>query len=170
MSTDKGYIKLNRSIEDNWIWDEKPFSKGQAWIDLLLMANYQDKNFQYGGEIIQGKRGCVYRSILFLADRWGWSRDKTTRFLRKLEMDKMIHLNPTKHNTTITIINYCFYQDKPTTNKTTSNTTTRQQPDNNPTYTRNIKKYKERKEINNKPSAEEDLIDDPDDNEGWGFE
>ena len=31
-----GWIKVSRAIQEHWVWDEKPFSKGQAWIDLLL--------------------------------------------------------------------------------------------------------------------------------------
>ena len=34
-----GYIKLHRSLMDNPLWTEKPFSRGQAWVDLLMLAN-----------------------------------------------------------------------------------------------------------------------------------
>jgi hypothetical protein len=40
----EGFIKLHRSIKDCWLWkDDEPFSKRDAWIDLLLLANYTDK-------------------------------------------------------------------------------------------------------------------------------
>lgn len=37
-----GWIKIHRDILYHEIWSDKPFSKGQAWIDLILMANHSD--------------------------------------------------------------------------------------------------------------------------------
>lgn len=128
----RGWIRLCRSIQDNWMWEETPFSKGQAWIDLLLLANHKDEKFAYKDTVVTGQRGTVYRSYLFLADRWGWSRDKVRRFMSQLESDGMVTTNATRHNTTITIVNYGKYQDFTTTNDTTN----RQQTDNRPTTDR----------------------------------
>ena len=140
MSEKRGYISIHRKLEDNWIWADKPFAKGQAWIDLLILAKFKDEKFAYKDGVIDGKRGTVYRSITSLADRWGWSRDKARRFLKQLENDGMIHFVSDKHNTTITIVNYGIYQDKATSNRqpTGNKPTTSRQPngtynkDNNP--------------------------------------
>lgn len=75
-----GWIKIHRQICENWVWAEKPYSKGQAWIDLLLLANHQESKTPYKGEIISLKRGTVYRSVLWLSGRWGWSREKNKAF------------------------------------------------------------------------------------------
>lgn len=107
----RGYVSLYRSIWNHWLWEEKPFSKGQAWIDLLLLANYKDEKFGYKDQVIEGKRGTVYRSITFLADRWGWGRDKVSRFLRQLESDGMVEVQTSTHRTTIFISNYQQFQD-----------------------------------------------------------
>jgi len=40
----KGWISVYRSIQGHWLWEDRPFARGQAWIDLLLQANYKDKN------------------------------------------------------------------------------------------------------------------------------
>ena len=37
------FFLVNRSILNHWVWDDKPFSKGQAWIDLIALANHTDK-------------------------------------------------------------------------------------------------------------------------------
>ena len=66
-----GWIKIFREIQNNWVWDDKPFSKGQAWIDLIILAKRTEEKFMSGGRMINGKRGCVYKSILYLSDRWG---------------------------------------------------------------------------------------------------
>lgn len=108
--TSKGYVSIHREIMDHWIWQDKPVSKGQAWVDLILLANYKTEKFSYKDSVIEGKRGCVYRSITWLTDRWGWGRDKATRFLHQLEGDGMITLHTTTHQTTINIVNYENFQ------------------------------------------------------------
>lgn len=124
----KGYVSIHREIVDHWVWEDRPFSYGQAWIDLILLANHKTEKFPYKGGIIEGQRGTVYRSLSFLADRWGWSRDKVRRFIRLLECDGMVRVNTTTHNTTVTLVNYGKFQDQVTTN--------RQQIDSKPTANR----------------------------------
>jgi hypothetical protein len=115
----EGWISIHRRIWDNWTWEDRPFSKGQAWIDLLLLANFTDVKIPYKGEIITCKRGDVNRSIQELSTRWGWSRKKTRAYLNLLENDKMVTVKATTHRTTITIEKYNDYQDKGTTKGTT---------------------------------------------------
>ena len=110
MNTQKGFVGVHRSLQEHWLWDEKPFSKGQAWIDLIMLANYKEEKFAFKDEVIHGKRGTVYRSITYLAERWGWGRDKVSRFLRQLESDGMVRVSATTHQTTIFIVNYGLYQ------------------------------------------------------------
>lgn len=119
----KGYIKLDRSMMDNWMWQEKPFSRAQAWIDLLLLASFKDSKEMYRGELKERKRGEVHCSFLYLADRWGWSRGKVNRFMAILKQDNMVTINSTTHDTTITIENYAKYQGGRSTNRTTDGTT-----------------------------------------------
>jgi hypothetical protein len=124
----QGWIPVCRQIQEHWLWKEKPFSKGQAWIDLIMLANHETKKMPYKGEIITCERGVVNLSISYLADSWGWSRDKTRKFLKLLESDGMVTVKATTHRTTITIENYALYNDKPATN--------RQQNDSKPTASR----------------------------------
>lgn len=115
-----GWIKLDRKILDHWLWQKKPFSEGQAWIDLLLMANHEDQKFLSGSSVVEGKRGCIYKSMLFLANRWGWDRKKVKRFLMTLQMDNMITQNATTQGTTICIVKYGDFQNQGTTKRTTN--------------------------------------------------
>ena len=112
------FLPLNRQITEHWLWADRPFSKGQSWIDLLMLANYEDKKIPYKGELILCKRGDVNLSIMYLANRWGWSRKKTTDFLSLLEKDGMVSVNATTHRTTITIVNYENFNTFGTTNNT----------------------------------------------------
>lgn len=118
-----GFVSIHRKIQDNWLWNEKPFSKGQAWIDLILLARWKDGKQLHRGKLLERKRGQVCCSMSWLAKRWGWSRDKVRRFMHMLETQGMVTLDATRHDTSITIENYSVYQTSPTTDNTTDNTT-----------------------------------------------
>ena len=109
--SDLGWICLDRKIMNNWLWQEKPFSVGQAWVDMLLMANHKDNEFLFDGKIIVIERGTFHTSILKLSNRYGWERKKTTKFLNILERQEMVTTKRTTHGTTITIVNYESYQN-----------------------------------------------------------
>jgi len=108
---DKGWISVHRKIRDcEIIWDDKPFSRGQAWIDLLLMVNHEDKEILFNGCYRKIERGQTLTSLTKLSDQWGWSRKKTTKFLNELKMAQMLDLKSDNKSTTVTVINYDFYQ------------------------------------------------------------
>src|SRR5574344_943311 len=107
-----GWISIHRTIFDNWLWEEKPFSKGQAWIDLLLLANSSDRKVPFGKKLILVKRGEKMTSIRKLEQRWGWSNNKVKSFLNMLQDDGMITYKCTTKNTFYNIVNYNDYQDK----------------------------------------------------------
>lgn len=109
----QGYILLSRSIQDHWLWEDEPFDKARAWIDLLMLANYEDKKIIYKGEVVLCKRGDVNLSLSYLAKRWKWSRHKVTDFLDLLERDKMVEQKRTVHRTVITLVNYELHQFTP---------------------------------------------------------
>lgn len=116
----KGYIKLYRQLQECWVWNGERYSRGQAWIDLLLLANHKEKKIPFNDDIITIERGQYLTSIRKLADRWGWSTSTVTSFLKLLEKDKMIVKNSNANRTLITIVNYSVYQDEntPTTTLT----------------------------------------------------
>ncbi|MBQ5757736.1 MAG: hypothetical protein IIV93_04395 [Clostridia bacterium] len=122
----KGWILLYRSIRDSWIWDYKPFDPARAWIDLILDANHDEGKVFTGSSLIHIKRGQDLISIRSLANRWGWSKDRVSNFLKLLESDNMIRLSSLPgRRTLLTIVNYGFFQNRPDTNKDTNRTQTR---------------------------------------------
>ncbi len=115
---DRGYIKLWRCIQHNPVWNYEKFSRGQAWLDLIMLANHKDSSVRKRGIKIEVKRGQVGWSERQLADRWQWSRGKVARFLEELENEQQIiqQNGPQNINVTslITIVNYEKYQsDEP---------------------------------------------------------
>ena len=118
-----GWIKLHRQLATNPIWIIKPFSEGQAWVDLLLITTYNDGFIKIrNGEIIKLKKGECGYSQLTLSERWGWSRGKVKRYLNLLETEKMIQQKNLGKYTIINILNYEKFQND-TTNDATNNTT-----------------------------------------------
>lgn len=112
-----GWIRLHRKIQDHWLYEEKrKFSKFEAWIDMLMMANHKDNKFVLGNELVEVKRGQFVTSELKLMERWGWGKSKLRSFLEILEKDGMIVKISDRKKTTITICNYSVYQDVETEN------------------------------------------------------
>lgn len=111
----KGWISIHRQLQTHWLWEDKPFSKGQAWIDLLLMANHEESKFLLGNQLIEAKRGDVITSEHKLMDRWGWSKTKVRALLELLEKDSMIVKKTDRKKTTLSVVNYGLWQDSQTT-------------------------------------------------------
>ena len=111
MGKEKGWISLSRSIVDNWVWDNgEQFSRGQAWIDLLLSANHEDRKIMFDGKPLLVKRGSFVTSQHKLADKWHWSRHKVSLFLKALQSDQMIDTIVNHQQTTIIVRNYAKFQ------------------------------------------------------------
>lgn len=138
-----GWVKLDRQIFDHWLWQEKPFSMGQAWVDLILLASHKDGVQYYKGTLYERKRGEVCASLKWLADRWGWSTGKVSRFLNVLQKDKMITQNRHANGTVLTIENYSLFQD----GRNADETQTERSRNGDETVTKTFKKVKEGKEI-----------------------
>lgn len=108
----KGWIKIHRKIQYSSIWDSKePFDQRSAWIDLILMANHEDREIVINGWPLMVHRGQRFTSIRKLSERWHWSKDKTIRYLKMLERCGNIQKAATHNGTLLTIENYSLYQD-----------------------------------------------------------
>lgn len=107
---DTNWIKLNRKIWDNFIWDFDKPRYALAWVDMLLMANYTDKKILFDGQIITVKRGSFITSMVKLSERWRMNRRTVKSFLDALQADGMITYTSTKRCTTVFIVNYLTYQ------------------------------------------------------------
>lgn len=112
-----GWVKVNRSLLEHWIWNDKPFSKGQAWIDIILMANHSDKKILHNGEVVEIKKGSFITSESKLMERWGWSKSKVRAFLQLLQDESMVVKKTDQKKTTLIVVNYGKYQVSETTEK-----------------------------------------------------
>lgn len=105
-----GYLYISRNLQDNWLWTAEPFTKGQAWVDLIMMANYQSGHLLVRGVKVEVLRGQVGRSEDTLCKRWRWSKSKLRNYLKMLETDQQIKQQKSTVINIITIINYDIYQ------------------------------------------------------------
>lgn len=113
-----GWISLHRQLLNHDLWVNEPFTKGQAFVDLLLLAKPKGGVFMCKGFEIKYNTGEVTEGVKNLALRWKWSRNKVTNFLSKLEHEHTIgHRKGHSKNGVITLIsitNYGKWQKKDT--------------------------------------------------------
>jgi len=107
---ENGWVSVYRSLASSPLWLSETFTKGQAWIDLLLLANHSEGFIRVRGNKVTLKRGQCGWSASKLAKRWDWSTGKVIRFLKELEEEKQIVIEASKPTTIITICNYSKYQ------------------------------------------------------------
>jgi len=123
-----GWIKLFRCVQKNPIWQERPFDRARAWVDLLLLANSKAGTIRRRGIKITVQRGEVAYSLRELGKRWGWSLGKVQRFLHELKTDTQIDTRNDTENVSVTalihLVNYDKYQSRDTKNDTKNDTET----------------------------------------------
>jgi len=119
---EQGFIIHQRKITENWLWLSEPFSKAQAWVDLLLLANHSEGSFFIRGVKVEIRRGQVGKSEENLSQRWKWSRGKVRAFIKLLETEQQIKQHRSPILNVLEILNYDFYQNlnnRPNNKKTT---------------------------------------------------
>ena len=119
----QGFITIHRKLRSSDLWLGESFTRGQAWVDLLILANWKAGHVRIRGVRIDLARGQLAASSIWLAERWKWSRGKVTRFLSELEADQRIRQQKTNVTSLVTIVNYDSYQTGGTANEATNRTT-----------------------------------------------
>ena len=116
----KGWIKLFRQIRDNIIWKSpEPFDRRSAWIDLMIMANHEKKEFiNRKGKTITIDAGQLITTTTTLALQWHWSVNKVRRYLKLLSEQGMCTIHGTTDGTVLTLVNYRIYQGRGQTDGT----------------------------------------------------
>ncbi|EBF6011849.1 TPA: DnaD domain-containing protein [Listeria monocytogenes] len=117
-----GWIKIYRSLQEHWIWENEKYLKW--WLDLLLLANHQDRDILINGELITIKRGQKHTSELWLSNRWNADRKQVRKFFELLKKNDMITITKSRQKgTTYEISNYNDFQGISEEIRTTKGTT-----------------------------------------------
>ena len=143
------FFKIDRKLIDGDWWLSEPFTKPQAWVDLIGLANYGDVKRMEGDQVVTYARGQVVTSERTLAARWKWSREKVRNYLAALASDSMATTKKTAKGIVISLENYGFYQDtmRQKDHKTDQQPTTdRPLTDHKKTENKKSKKSKKSKE------------------------
>lgn len=104
------YFLINRLLLKSDRWLAEKFTRAQAWVDLIGLAQHTDSFFYVRGIKVEVKRGQLAYSQLTLKERWKWSRDKVRRFLACLESDGDIRQQNNNLTTIISIVKYDLWQ------------------------------------------------------------
>ena len=115
MAVTQGWVAVHRQLADHAVWTGERFTRGQAWVDLILLASYADHVAFQGNRPIPIKRGQVLTSQVKLAARWKWNRKTVRGFLEALKADMMADIQTSRETDTgytlITLCNYGRFQD-----------------------------------------------------------
>jgi hypothetical protein len=106
----KGSVTCSRSLLDDEVWTCEKFGRGQAYWDLVMLANDKPRQVFINDHPVSVLRGQLAWSLGGLGERWKWSPEKVTGFLRWLDVRGKIQFNPSHVVTIITIQNYDIYQ------------------------------------------------------------
>ena len=131
------YFFVNRDLLSSDRWLAEPFTRGQAWIDLFGLAQFEKGFFRVRGIKVDVERGQLAYSQITLAKRWRWSRDKVRRYLKELEINGDIIQQNNEVTTLITIVKYNIWQGEVI-----------QQTIQQPIQQKNIKQYTYNKDNN----------------------
>lgn len=158
-----GWISIHRKIQQSDIWlDKEPFDKRSAWIDLIMMANHEDKQILFNGKFIEVKRGEKITSLKQLSDRWKWSRSKVKRFLNLLESGSMIELKTKQRYTSYKVVNYNVYQNEDISKRNEVETNLKQSRDEGETKANTNNNINNYNNVNNNGVGQSELnLDDP---------
>lgn len=85
----QGWIAISRSLREHWLWQDAERLKW--WIDLRMMAAYEERITYIRGHKITLHSGQIVAGVDYLAERWGRNKRTVMRFLQMLEREGMIN-------------------------------------------------------------------------------
>lgn len=143
-----GDIRINRRLFNSDLWQHKPFSRGQAWVDLIGLANWKDNMVIIRDDNFHLKRGQLVGSYRFLGKRWGWGAKRVSNLCQTLKRQQRITLSTQHQTTIITVCKYDSYQtplNYKATAKETAKETVRQQSGNSEATKQRTKEEQKKK-------------------------
>lgn len=109
----QGYIKIYRKFfEDDPFWNQpRERSRAEAWIDMIQMAAWRQRNLFHGTERIEVARGEFVASRRFLAQRWNWTDKQVRCFVESLAKRGQVRaMGETPLGQRYLVVNYEAYQ------------------------------------------------------------
>ena len=117
-----GSIRLHKRLRKNPVWERPDY--GYCWVDLLMLANDEDRETFVQGEKVALQRGQLCWSLRSLEKEWKKSGEWLTRFLQFLTDEGMITVDSNRRRTIITVLNYSAYNPTEAGSETVTDTGT----------------------------------------------
>lgn len=102
----EGYIKLPKGVFYDPSFQGEKYSRREAFLDLILMANLEPSDMQFRGETIHVGRGELSCSIRSFAAKWGWSVGKVHSVFKEFENEHKIERRTEHSICLISIVSY----------------------------------------------------------------
>lgn len=102
----KGFVMFSRDILEDQMYFSERFTRMQAFQDLCYLAAFKEREFNIRGNKISIQKGQVSKSVRDLAQRWKWSVNTVTSYLKELKNNGYIDTQKTSINQIITIKKY----------------------------------------------------------------
>ena len=139
-----GYIRMHREIWNSPEFRDSEFSEREAFLWMVSEAAWRDRVMPTSNGPLPLKRGQFSASFRFMADRFGWSKDRVFRFLKRLENRDTIATATATDRATgqkiITIRNYDAYQSDADAEDTCGETAGPENRDKSETNYKKLKK------------------------------
>ena len=122
--TRNGYVLVPReTIDRYWGAESHEYSKAEAFLDLIMMARYQDEpgEIKFGSTTTVVNKGEIAISISTLERRWRWSNSRVRRTLKLMRDNGDISYESGRKITHITVANYGMYERRVIAAKVTGN-------------------------------------------------
>lgn len=103
-----GTVSIARSLWDDEAFAKEPFSEREAWIWMICEASWKPRKRRVGDYVVETQRGQLASSIRFMAEAFGWHRNKVDRFIKRLAKLNMISVET---GTGVSIVTICKYDD-----------------------------------------------------------
>ena len=104
------FISVPRAIFDDDAFPEEPFSRREAFLDLVQRATYKQITIPVKGGVATIERGELIVSIRKLAARWGWSKSKVEKVLDEFVSQQRIGHRTDGLTTVLSITDYDSFQ------------------------------------------------------------
>jgi hypothetical protein len=105
-----GTVNISRDLWADEAFAREAFSEREAWVWMICEASWKPRKKRIGDAIVDLGRGQLAASIRFMADAFGWHRNKAHRFIQRLEKLGLISVKTGTGVSVITICNYNKYQ------------------------------------------------------------
>lgn len=148
-----GWTKLHRDLLNKSIWQLSTPEQKTVLVTLLLMANHEEKNWEWNGEKYCCKPGQFITSLEKIVENCGKgiTIQNVRTALKRFEKLEFLTNESTKHGRLITIVNWGFYQadgNKPNKEPNKELTNSQQTANKELTSNKNEKNDKNDKNIN----------------------